>query len=275
MVIIEDYETFKREREKLKNSVGFVPTMGALHNGHISLIKRAKEENDSVVVSIFVNPTQFLEGEDLEKYPRKLEADIKICELMSVDILYMPTIAEIYGKDELKISAPAVRGYILEGSFRPGHFDGVLQVVMKLLNIVYPAKAYFGKKDAQQLFLIKEMVKSYFMRVEIVACNTLRDRDGLALSSRNLYLSEESRKRALSISKSLNMARKMVVKGEKSSSKIKSAMRNILEKDLDLLEYIAIVDYEFRVVDEVKIGDSIILVAGKVGDVRLIDNIWL
>jgi len=171
VVVVRDYQEFKRYRDKLKGDVGFVPTMGALHDGHLSLIKRAKKENSAVVVSIFVNPTQFLEGEDLDKYPRKDEADKKICQLAGVDILFMPTVDSIYSRDELKILAPKIRGFILEGAKRAGHFDGVLQVVMKLLNIVKPTRAYFGKKDAQQLALIDSMVRDYFMDIEIVPCD--------------------------------------------------------------------------------------------------------
>jgi pantoate--beta-alanine ligase len=275
MVIARDYESFKKAREELAGNIGFVPTMGALHDGHISLIKRAKAENDSVVVSIFLNPTQFLEGEDLDKYPRKDEADIEICRLAGVDILYMPTVEQVYSKDELRIEAPAVRGFILEGAFRAGHFDGVLQVVMKLLNIVYPTRAYFGKKDAQQLALISQMVRDYFLRVEIVACEIIRDRDGLALSSRNVYLSEDERKRALAISKSLKRAGKMVIEGERRVAVITKKMLELLKSNLDLVEYVAVVDREFRMVDEVEPSNSIILVAGRVGTTRLIDNIWI
>jgi pantoate--beta-alanine ligase len=275
MVVVKSFEEFKSAREKLKGSVGFVPTMGALHDGHISLIKRAKEQNDSVIVSIFVNPTQFLEGEDLDKYPRKVEADTKICQMAGVDILFMPTIDSIYNKDELKISAPAVRGFILEGAFRPGHFDGVLQVVMKLLNITKPTRAYFGKKDAQQLVLIEQMVRDYFLGVEIVPCEIVRDSDGLALSSRNVYLSKEERTRALSISKSLKSASRLIISGQRDVKEIIKSMREILEPNLDKLEYVAVVDREFRLIDKIEENNTIILVAGRVGDTRLIDNLWV
>ncbi len=275
MVIARDYQSFKKARESLGGSVGFVPTMGALHEGHISLIKRAIDENESVVVSIFVNPTQFLEGEDLEKYPRREDADIKICELAGVDILFMPDINSIYFEDEMRVEAPAVAGYVLEGASRPGHFDGVLQVVMKLLNIVRPRRAYFGKKDAQQLLLIEKMVNDYFMPVEIVECDIVRDDDGLALSSRNVYLSPEERKRALAISKSLKRAGKMIMSGEKSVSRIKKEMTQIVKDSVDELEYIKIVDRELNILDSIKDGKTLILVAAKVGKTRLIDNLWI
>ena len=275
MVIAKDVTTLKENRKNLKGSVGFVPTMGALHEGHISLIKRAKEENDNVIVSIFVNPTQFLEGEDLDKYPRKDEADIAICKKAGVDILFMPTIDSIYNKDELLIQAPKIRGYILEGAKRPGHFDGVLQIVLKLLNITTPTNAYFGKKDAQQLALITQMVKDYFLDTNIVPCEIIRDKDGLALSSRNVYLSEEERKKALSLSKSLRVAVNLINKGELDCSKIKDEMAKILTPNVTKLDYIAIVDKEFNNLEKVELNNTIILVAAFVGTTRLIDNIWV
>ena len=273
--IINSAKDLKNYRKTLKGSVGFVPTMGALHEGHISLIKKAREENDFVIVSIFVNPTQFLEGEDLDKYPRKDEADKKICQLAGVDAIFMPTIDSIYNKDELLITAPKIRGYILEGAKRPGHFDGVLQIVMKLFNIVEPTNAYFGKKDAQQLALITQMAKDYFLNVNIVPCEIVRDSKGLALSSRNVYLSEDEYKRALSLSKSLKLATKLITKGELNCQKIKNSMQELLQENVDKLDYVAIVDREFNDLETVEIGNSIILVAAFVGTTRLIDNMWI
>jgi len=174
MIIIEQISKLKEELQKKSLSIGFVPTMGSLHKGHISLIKKARENNDIVVVSIFVNPTQFLVGEDLDKYPRKDEADKKICELCEVDYLFMPNINTMYDKDEVLIKAPSLKSFILEGEKRAGHFDGVLQIVLKLFNIVNPTNAYFGKKDAQQLFLIEQMVKNLYLNVNIVACDIVR-----------------------------------------------------------------------------------------------------
>jgi len=275
VIVANDYKSFKSVRDGFDGSVGFVPTMGALHEGHLSLIKRARQENDFVVVSIFVNPTQFLEGEDLDKYPRKDEADKKICEIAGVDLLFMPTIDSIYNEDELLISAPKIRGYILEGAKRPGHFDGVLQIVMKLLNIVKPTNAYFGKKDAQQLSLITQMVKDYFMSVNIIPCEIVRDSDGLALSSRNVYLNDSERKRALSLSKALKEASMLISKGELNVDIIKQKMQDILLENVDKLDYVAIVDRGFNKLEKVEIGNSIILVAAFVGTTRLIDNIWV
>jgi pantoate--beta-alanine ligase len=278
MIIVNSIEELFQETAKFNGSVGFVPTMGALHAGHLSLIRQARKENDFVIVSIFVNPTQFLEGEDLDAYPRKEEADAKICELAGVDIIFMPNAQMMYEADELSITAPAIRGFILEGTKRPGHFDGMLQVVMKLLNLIAYNKptafrAYFGKKDAQQLALIMQMVKNYFINVDIIPCDIVRDADGLALSSRNVYLSKEERVHALSLSRSLKKATELVMKKEFSVVIIKQAMLEVLE-EVDV-EYVALVNRQFQVLDEVEIGNTIILVAAGVGTTRLIDNLWI
>ena len=266
----------KELREYLKNknqTIGFVPTMGALHEGHISLIKEARDNNQIVVVSIFLNPTQFLRGEDLDKYPKKDEADKKICELSGVDILFFPTVKDIYTKDEVSLLAPKIRGYVLEGTSRAGHFNGVLTVVIKLLNLVKPTNAYFGKKDAQQLNLISLMVKQLFMDVNIVPVDTLRESDGLAMSSRNVYLSKDERKEALKISASLYLASKMISNKTLETKLIKQKMREKL-KPLDVV-YVEILNKEFELLSHVDIGKTIILVEVKVGSTRLIDNMWL
>ena len=273
MKIISNPFELKEYLQNMNKSVGFVPTMGALHEGHIELIKNARKENEIVVVSIFVNPTQFLADEDLDKYPRKDEADKKICELCGVDVLFFPKADEIYSEDEVKMCAPDVRGYILEGASRPGHFSGVLTVVMKLLNIVSPDKAYFGKKDAQQLHLIKLMVKQFFMNVEIVPVDIVRDSDGLALSSRNIYLSQEQRQEALKIPQSLYGASKLISKRIYNVAKITKEMRAIL-KPLEI-EYVEVLNRDFEIIEEIELGNTIILVEVIVGKTRLLDNIWL
>ncbi|MFK5976353.1 MAG: pantoate--beta-alanine ligase [Sulfurovum sp.] len=274
MQILKTTKELIEYRDSLKGTVGFVPTMGALHQGHLSLIQQARADNDHLIVSIFVNPTQFLEGEDLDAYPHKEEADREICRLAGVDIIFMPNISTIYESDELRILAPAIRGYILEGEKRAGHFDGMLQIVLKLLNITQPTHAYFGKKDAQQLSLITQMVKNYFLRVNIIACDIIRDENGLALSSRNIYLSFEEKTKALSLSRSLKRATKMIMAKELNTTIIKENMREILQ-EIKTVEYIAIVDREFNHLNEIEIGNSIILVAGWIGKTRLIDNIWV
>ena len=270
MKIIKNKFELQNELKK-KESIGFVPTMGALHNGHLSLINQAREENDIVVVSIFVNPTQFLEGEDLDKYPKKIEADSKICELAKVDYLFIPDINEMYEKDELAIKAPKIKGYVLEGFNRPQHFDGVLQIVLKLFNLIKPTKAYFGKKDAQQLFMIKNMVKNLFLDIQIIECDTIREKDGLAMSSRNVYLSNEERKIALSLSKALKTAASLSYKNTKE---LKKEMLKILDKKVKL-EYIAFVDRNFNSIKKLQTQNSIVLIAGKVGNTRLIDNLYI
>jgi pantoate--beta-alanine ligase len=273
MKIISDALALKAILKKQNSTLGFVPTMGALHDGHLSLIKEAKKECEFVVVSIFVNPTQFLAGEDLASYPKRSEADKKICELAGVDILFLPQVKDIYGKDEVLLQAPHVRGYVLEGATRPGHFNGVLTVVNKLFNIVEPDYAYFGKKDAQQLNLITLMVKQLFMSVKIIPVETVRESDGLALSSRNIYLSKEERKEALKISKSLYEASKMIRLGECRVKEIEREMLEIL-RPLEI-GYVAILSREFEAVSEIEVGNSILLVEVLVGRTRLLDNLWI
>ena len=275
MLITKTIDDFKNARKDLNGTIGFVPTMGALHKGHLSLIQRAKEENDHVIVSIFVNPTQFLEGEDLEKYPKKEVADKEICKLAGVDILFMPTSDAMYEGDELKIIAPKIRGYVLDGHNRPGHFDGMLQIVMKLLNLTNADMAYFGKKDAQQLSLISQMVKNYFLKTVIVPCDIVRDIDGLALSSRNIYLTKEERTNAWSIPSALQKASQMIIAGERNTENIKNSMIDILNKNVNNIDYVEIVNRDFKNINEIEIKNTIILVAAKVGQTRLIDNLWV
>lgn len=255
-------------------SIGFIPTMGALHDGHISLIKQARVNNDIVIVSIFVNPTQFLVGEDLTKYPKKEKADIKICELCGVDYIFMPEVSSIYtSEDEVLIKAPKISSYILEGLKRPGHFDGVLQVVLKLFNLIQPRNAYFGKKDAQQLSLISQMVKDLFLPINIVECEIIREIDGLAMSSRNIYLTTKDRQEALKICKSLTTAGNMIGNKEFNTKVIKEKMAEVM-KGMDI-EYISIVNRDFQEIEKIEIKNTIILVAVKVGTPRLLDNLFI
>jgi len=273
MKIIRTVEALKEWRSIIVDSVGFVPTMGALHEGHSTLIKKAVEENRYVVVSIFVNPTQFLAGEDLSTYPKKEDSDKKICELLGVDVLFMPDSSTMYIDDEVLLYAPNIRGYILEGHSRPGHFDGVLRIVMKLFNLTRATNAYFGKKDAQQLALIEQMVENYFLDINIVAVDTVRQSDGLALSSRNTYLSKNERKEALKLSRSLKEAANLFQVGENSCANIKVKMLETLD-GLDV-EYVSIVDRSFKELEKIEQNNTIVLVTARVGSTRLIDNIWL
>jgi pantoate--beta-alanine ligase len=256
-----------------KKQIGFIPTMGALHNGHISLIEQARRDNEIVVVSIFVNPTQFLIGEDLNKYPTQLQKDIQICKQYKVDILFTPTKDTMYQKDEVLIKAPILKSFILEGQGRPGHFDGVLQIVLKFFNIINPTNAYFGKKDAQQLILVKQMVKNLFLNINIIGCDIIRSADGLALSSRNIYLTKKERKIALSIPNSLKIASQMIKNNILDCNKIISEMTRELQK-LDI-EYIFIVNHNLDILRKVELNNTIVLVAVKINSTRLIDNIWL
>jgi pantoate--beta-alanine ligase len=273
MKIITDKFELQQYTKNYTQSIGFVPTMGALHDGHISLIKKARLENELVVVSIFVNPTQFLAGEDFDKYPKKEEADTRICKLAGVDILFMPNINEMYIEDEILIKAPKIRGFIFEGYRRPGHFDGMLQIVLKLFNLVNPTNAYFGKKDAQQLALIHQMVENLYLPIHIIDCDIIRDENGLALSSRNSYLSKEEITEALKISKSLREATKLISRGERSLEIIKEEMKKVMDT-IDV-EYIEIVARDFSNLEQLETKNSIILVAARVGKTRLIDNMWV
>lgn len=274
MKIIKTIQELQDIRKSINKTLGFVATMGALHDGHISLIKKAREENELVIVSIFINPKQFLAHEDLEKYPKKEQADIKICQLCKVDYLFMPEVSTMYqSEEEVLIKAPTISSYILEGELRPGHFDGVLQIVLKLFNLIQPTNAYFGKKDAQQLSIISQMVKNLFLKIKIHACEIVREHDGLALSSRNIYLSKEEKQEALFLSKSLHKATCLILKGERNSGIIKTQMKKTMENIN--IEYIAIVNKDFQDLKEIEISNTIILVACKFGKTRLIDNLFI
>ncbi len=273
MKIVKTISELQMARNELQGSVGFVPTMGALHNGHLSLIQKSVEENANTIVSIFVNPTQFLPNEDLDKYPKKELADIRICELAGVSILFMPSVNEMYSPLEPSILAPQTKAYILEGLARPKHFDGVLRVVLKLFNLTKPNHAYFGKKDAQQLYLVQNMVNSLFLDIEIVPCDIVRENDGLALSSRNAYLNEKERKEAVLLCDALKNTSYALMRGERDIEVLKSGMHEIL-KPLKV-EYIEILRRDFEAIESLEIGNSIILICAKVGTTRLIDNLWI
>lgn len=257
-----------------KKSIGFVPTMGYLHDGHKSLIERARLENDTVVVSIFVNPTQFGPGEDFERYPRDEERDKKVCLDAGCDIIFMPESQDMY-KDNYSTYVEVLNlTEGLCGASRPGHFRGVATVVTKLFNIVKPDRAYFGEKDAQQLIVIKRMVEDLNMDVEVVGCPIVRERDGLALSSRNTYLNEDERVQALNLYKSLNLAKDMIDKGEKDVKIIKDEMIKLINTAKDAkIDYVEFVDTEnLKPINIIK-GEVLIALAVKIGKTRLIDNI--
>jgi pantoate--beta-alanine ligase len=257
-------------------SVGFVPTMGALHEGHLSLIRRARAETGLVVVSIFVNPMQFNDPADLEKYPRPLERDTELAASAGADIVFAPDAAEIYPPGFSTVVSVHGISEPLEGAMRgASHFEGVATVVTKLLNIVQPDAAYFGQKDAQQALLIKHMVRDLAIPVRIEVCPTVREADGLALSSRNVRLDVESRRRALSLSRALRRAQSMVDAGERDAATIQRASRQeMLDAGIDV-EYCDIVSGEdLRPVATVD-DAALLAIAARVGGVRLIDNAML
>ncbi len=253
--------------------VGFVPTMGYLHEGHESLIKRASEENDKVVVSIFVNPIQFGPKEDLSTYPRDLERDSKVCEGAGADIIFHPKSEEMYFEDFSTFVDMNGLTSGLCGKSRPTHFRGVCTVVTKLFNIVLPDRAYFGEKDAQQLAIIKRMVRDLNIDVEVIGCPIVREKDGLAKSSRNTYLSIEERSAATILSKALNIAREKIKDGERTSSNIISTIKEIIESEkLARIDYIEVVDsFSMEGVDTIE-KSVLVAIAVFIGKTRLIDN---
>jgi pantoate--beta-alanine ligase len=279
MQIAETIESVRAAVEAARSKskrIGLVPTMGALHIGHISLMEAAVKDCDFVVVSIFVNPTQFGPGEDFEKYPRPLETDLEICRKAKVDLVFSPTAQEMYPEKNLtkveveKLTEP------LCGRSRPGHFRGVTTVCTKLFNIVTPDVAYFGRKDAQQAIVISRMVTDLNMPLKIVVCPTIREPSGLAISSRNQYLLAQQRKDAANIYKSLQKCRYMIENGVTETANILAEMRRILQQIHEArIEYINIVNAEtLEDIDEIT-GEVLAAVAVKIGSTRLIDNILL
>lgn len=257
-------------------SVGFVPTMGYLHEGHGSLIRAAKEGNDKVVVSIFVNPMQFGPTEDLASYPRDLEKDSALCESLGVDLIFHPTAEEMYHEGFSSYVDMNVLTQELCGLSRPVHFRGVCTVVSKLFHIVQPDRAYFGQKDAQQLAIIKHMVDDLNMDLEIIGCPIVREEDGLAKSSRNTYLSKEERKAALILSKSIKLGKRMAEAGEKDANKIVEAMKEkISGEPMAKIDYVKAVDgLTMQQIAKVK-KPMLVAIAVYIGSTRLIDNfIW-
>ena len=258
-------------------TIGFVPTMGALHDGHKSLIEKAKNDCDRVVVSIFVNPIQFAPTEDFDKYPRQLESDAEICKKIGVDLIFAPDENEMYPDGRKNITTvvpPETFQNKLCGKSREGHFNGVATVVLKLFDIVAPDKAYFGQKDAQQLLIIKKMAKDLNLPVEVIACPIVRDEDGLALSSRNAYLSDEDRLKAVTVSKVLKKIEQEYILGEKLGIRLIESSLNLLHPDVKI-EYLEFVDANTMDKVEILKPDTLVAIAVKVSDVRLIDNILI
>lgn len=282
VMLVHTIEELRQKRAEWKNlKVGIVPTMGALHEGHLSLIKKAKETCDKVVVSVFVNPIQFGPSEDFDKYPRTLDKDMELCNSVGVDLVFAPTPKEMYGEgnrlsnDTLTYVCPPFF-YVnkLCGKTRVGHFDGVCTVVLKLFNIVQPDYGFFGQKDAQQVIIIKKMVKDLNVPIEIIQCPIVREDSGLALSSRNKYLSEEGKKDALVLSQILKNIKACFQKGITDVSALKETAYGYLTDKHDM-EYLEILDRNTLEEKPNANKDSIALIACRVEGVRLIDNIYL
>ena len=269
-----------KEWRKQGLSVGLVPTMGYLHEGHRSLIVRAVEENDRVVVSDFVNPIQFGVNEDLATYPRDIEADKKLCEAAGADLIFHPEAEEMYAPDFSTYVEMQKVSEGLCGKTRPTHFRGVCTVVCKLFHIVAPDRAYFGQKDAQQLAVIKKMVRDLSMDIEIVGCPIIRETDGLAKSSRNTYLNAEERQAALVLSRSLAAGRALIEDGEREAAKVKQCIEEVIAQErLARIDYVEIVDFSditpIEKLDHAKGKEVLCAIAVFIGKTRLIDNfIW-
>ncbi len=276
MRVLETIAALREYRKSLKESVGFVPTMGALHKGHQSLMERSLKENSHTIVSVFVNPTQFGPNEDFNAYPRPLEKDLALCEGLGVNAVFLPKISEMYPYEierRIKLYAPEFLSSSLEGAMREGHFDGVVQVVLKLFHLVNPTRAYFGKKDAQQLLIIQHLVKDLLLDIEITPCEIVRDDDNLALSSRNVYLNATQRKQALAIPKALESIKQAIDKGEKACEKLKKLGLEILENlEVDYLEFC---NHKLEPLKTIEPTNTLVLVAAHVGKTRLLDNLWV
>lgn len=273
LTTVREMQEYSDRVKSQGKTIGLVPTMGFLHEGHLSLVRKAKSVTDIVVVSIFVNPTQFGPGEDFHKYPRAMERDIDVCLKEGVDVIFAPTTEEMYPSPYLTyVNVEGITDRLC-GRSRPGHFRGVATVVTKLFNIVAPDKAFFGWKDAQQLIVIKQMVKDLNMRVKVVGLPTVRETDGLAMSSRNKYLSPEERQSATCLYRALLHAKELIEKGERDVGKIVDAMRGIVEKEpLAEIDYIEISDADsLEEISRIK-GNVLIALAVKFGNARLIDN---
>lgn len=270
---IDDLRRKLKEERRRGKSIGFVPTMGYLHEGHLSLVRQSVKDNDSTVVSIFVNPIQFGPGEDFNRYPREVERDKRLLEKEGVHYLFFPSDDEMYPPGFKTFVEVAELGKKLCGKSRPGHFRGVTTVVLKLFNIVQPDRAYFGQKDAQQTIIIKKMSKDLNLSVDIVVMPIVREEDGLAMSSRNVYLNEEERKNATVLYKSLKEAEKMIKMGERDAEKVINRMREVIMSYPEaLIDYIEIVDTEELNPVNPIMGRVLIALAVYIGKARLIDN---
>jgi len=276
MKVVKTIAELRKLRTSLPEPLGFVPTMGYLHEGHLSLVRRARTDNASVAVSIFVNPTQFAPDEDLDRYPRDLEGDLSLLDREGVDAVFVPSADEMYPpgfSSRVEVEKLTRR---LEGASRPGHFSGVTTVVAKLFNIVRPTRVYFGQKDAQQAIILKKMVTDLNMNLEVVTLPTVREPDGLAMSSRNSYLSPDERQAAPALYRALMLAQGLWSQGERDAEKLRSEMAKLIGKEpLATIDYISIADNEtLEELKDVK-TPALVSLAVKIGKTRLIDNVVL
>lgn len=271
---VSEMQSIVKEYKRHGQTIGFVPTMGALHEGHLKMMELSSEFNDITVVSIFVNPLQFGPNEDFDAYPRQINKDVEMMEEIDVDYVFYPSVEEMY-PDELGVTLKVGKlAHVLEGAQRPGHFEGVVTVVNKLFNIISPDYAYFGKKDAQQLAIVEKMVKDFNHPIEIIGVDIVREKDGLAKSSRNVYLTEEERQEAVHLSKSLKLARDLYNNGERNSSVIIDEITQyLLDYTSGQVDEVAIYSYP-GLEEQSKIqGQIFISLAVKFSKARLIDNI--
>jgi pantoate--beta-alanine ligase len=276
MQVVKTIPEIRALRQKLSGAVGFVPTMGYLHEGHLALVKQARIENSTVIVSIYVNPTQFGPREDFGAYPRDLNRDLELLRGEGVDIVFVPSDDEMYPPEFSSWVDVEKVTERLEGASRPGHFRGVATVVAKLFNIVRPSRAYFGQKDAQQVIVIKRMVADLNMGIEVVVVPTLRESDGLAMSSRNIYLSPRERQAATILFKALTLARQLREGEEKDAEEIRRQMTSLIQKEpLAQIDYVSIADAE--TLEELSLLDrpALASLAVRIGKTRLIDNMAL
>ena len=272
---IKDMQAMSRKFRAESKSIGFVPTMGALHEGHLSLVRQCEYENDITVASIFVNPAQFGPGEDLDKYPRDNEGDMQKLSSLNVDAVFMPEIDEVYPEEtSISVNVGSI-GQVLCGIARSGHFSGVATVVAKLFNVVMPDRAYFGQKDFQQTVVIKKMVRELNFNIEVIVCPVIREKDGLAMSSRNSYLNIEERKAAAVLYRSLKGAKELILKKSiNNSDDVKENIKEIIKAEpLADIDYIEIVDPETLEPMQAILLPAAICLAVKIGNTRLIDNI--
>jgi pantoate--beta-alanine ligase len=276
MQVLKTIDEVRAARRAFRESMGLVPTMGALHDGHRALVRRAREENEHVCVSVFVNPAQFGPNEDYWAYPREPERDLQLLKAEGVDWVFMPPVEEMYPEGfDTSVDLGAI-AEVLEGQFRPGHFRGVATVVLKLFNIVEPSRAYFGRKDAQQLVVIRRLARDLDLAVQIVPVDTVREPDGLAMSSRNMYLDPAERKAALVLWNALSLAREMWTRGARDGQAFRKRMLEVVEaEERARPDYVSVADPEtLRELERIQ-GPALVSLAVRIGRTRLIDNITL